>query len=166
MSRVRGNGNRATELAMISLFRSHGITGWRRHARLFGKPDFVFPGSRVALFVDGCFWHGCPKHGEQPGTNAEFWANKLARNRSRDARVNATLRRRGWSVMRVWQHELTKRSADDIARRIHKLIAKRSNKPEARRYARRSVGWPNGVTSRHPRSSPHEASRLAKLASR
>jgi len=63
MSRIRAHGNRGTELALIALFRASGLTGWRRRQPVFGKPDFVFRGSKVAVFVDGCFWHGCPKHG-------------------------------------------------------------------------------------------------------
>src|SRR3989442_3445808 len=62
MSLIRGSGNRDTELRMMALFRAHGVTGWRRGALLTGRPDFVFRRERVAVFVDGCFWHGCPKH--------------------------------------------------------------------------------------------------------
>ena len=74
MSRIHGRGNRTTELAMMKLFRRHGITGWRRNQPVFGKPDFIFHKKRVALFVDGCFWHDCPRHGhrpKQPGILAE-----------------------------------------------------------------------------------------------
>ena len=60
MSRIRGTGNKDTELALIILFRLHRIKGWRRHQPVFGKPDFVFPAVKVAVFVDGCFWHCCP----------------------------------------------------------------------------------------------------------
>src|SRR5579864_3753379 len=98
MSRVRGRGNRATELALISLFRRNKIAGWRRHKPLFGNPDFAFRKQRLAVFVDGCFWHGCPKHATQPETNSDFWAAKLARNKARDRLVARTLKRRGWRV--------------------------------------------------------------------
>jgi DNA mismatch endonuclease (patch repair protein) len=67
MSKIRGRGNRSTELEMVKLFRRHGITGWRRNQPVFGKPDFIFRRHKVAVFVDGCFWHGCPKHGRKPG---------------------------------------------------------------------------------------------------
>src|SRR5438067_7907249 len=105
MSRIRARGNRDTELRMISLFRQHGIAGWRRNARVFGKPDFVFHRERVAVFVDGCFWHGCPKprHAPLPKNRAEWWAAKLARNRQRDLLVTKTLRKLGWRVVRVWE---------------------------------------------------------------
>ncbi len=73
MSRIRGRGNKDTELALARIFRRHGITGWRRNHPAFGKPDFVFKESRTAVFVDGCFWHSCPKHATSPRGNREFW---------------------------------------------------------------------------------------------
>jgi len=78
------------------------------------RPDFVFLKSRTAIFVDGCFWHGCPMHGTQPKGNRTFWKNKFARNIARDRLVNQTLRRANWRVMRIWEHDLhqaTKRRA-------------------------------------------------------
>jgi len=69
-------------------------------------PDFVFARQRVAVFVDGCFWHGCRWHGTRPQGNAAFWAKKLAGNKARDRRVNRVLRRRGWRVLRIWEHSL------------------------------------------------------------
>lgn len=69
------------------------------------KPDIVFTARKVAVFVDGCFWHACPDHGRQPTTNEWYWAPKLQRNITRDQTVNAALRRCGWSVVRVWEHE-------------------------------------------------------------
>lgn len=116
MSKVKGRGNAATELKLISIFRQHGIAGWRRNSRLIGRPDFVFLNSKVALFVDGCFWHNCPVHGSLPADNREFWRAKLERNRQRDKLVNASLRRSGWHIVRVWQHEL--RQPTKVARRI------------------------------------------------
>ena len=115
MSRIRSRGNRDTELALAGLLRAHRITGWRRHAALKFqvsgskfqvKPDFVWKEVRLALFVDGCFWHGCPKHATKPKQNAAFWRKKLAANKARDRRVNRALRRTGWRVVRVWEHEL------------------------------------------------------------
>ena len=109
MSRIRGRGNKDTELALMKLLRSHHITGWRRNQNVFGKPDFVFPKARLALFVDGCFWHGCPKHGNTPANNRAFWKKKMAANKARDRRVNRILRRDGWRVVRIWEHDLAKR---------------------------------------------------------
>jgi DNA mismatch endonuclease (patch repair protein) len=122
MSRIRGRGNKDTELALVKLFRQHRITGWRRCRPVFGKPDFVFPDPKVAVFVDGCFWHGCPKHATKPRNNAAFWQKKLAANQARDRRVNRTLRRDGWRVLRIWEHDLAKRGEACI-RRIQIALA-------------------------------------------
>lgn len=110
MAAIRGKGNKDTELRMMALMRAHGITGWRRGVAMTGKPDFVFRRERVAVFVDGCFWHGCPqpKHAPLPKNNAEFWAAKLSRNKERDRLVTRILREEGWTVIRVWECELAK----------------------------------------------------------
>ena len=94
---------------MIGIFREHGITGWRRNVALFEKPDFVFRKERLAVFIDGCFWHNCPKHCRMPAGNREFWEVKLGKNRVRDRLVNRTLRAKGWRVMRIWEHDLAKK---------------------------------------------------------
>lgn len=120
MSRVKGRGNRLTELRMVELFRAHGFVGWRRNSTVFGRPDFVFPASRIAVFVDGCFWHGCPLHGQVPKTNRAFWKRKLIRNRNRDLAVNRELGKRGWKSIRVWQHDL--RAPKKVIRRLARLI--------------------------------------------
>lgn len=106
MSRVRGRGNLATEQKLIHLFREYSITGWRRNYPLFGKPDFVFPKEKIAVFVDGEFWHGHPTRGQIPKTNREFWIEKIAKNKKRDRLVNRTLKEKGWIVVRIWQHQL------------------------------------------------------------
>ena len=108
MSRIRSRGNKDTELALVKLFRRHKITGWRRHLHMFGKPDFVFLKARLAIFVDGCFWHGCPRHGTKPKTNAAFWRRKLAVNKDRDRLVSRILRAYGWQVVRIWECSLQK----------------------------------------------------------
>lgn len=120
MSRVKGRGNRLTELRLIELFRSHSFVGWRRNARVFGRPDFVFPKLRVAVFVDGCFWHGCPTHGSVPASNRDFWSAKLERNKRRDRVVNTELKKRGWKPVRVWQHEL--RRPAPLMRRLERIL--------------------------------------------
>ena len=121
MSAVRSNGNKATELVLIKLMREHGITGWRRRVNLIGKPDFVFIRQRVAIFVDGCFWHGCGQHGTRPRNNAEYWASKLSRNVDRDADTTRRLRQAGWSVVTVWEHE----DPEVAAQRIKRVVARR-----------------------------------------
>lgn len=106
MSRIRGRGNKATEIALARLLRQNKITGWRRHLPIFGKPDFTFPRHRLVIFVDGCFWHGCRKHSNMPGSNQSYWKKKLARNSLRDRLVTRTLRKQGWYVLRIWEHDL------------------------------------------------------------
>lgn len=108
MSKIRGWGNKNTELVLVKLFRQHHITGWRRHQKIFGKPDFAFRRERVVVFVDGCFWHGCAKHCKVPTGNREFWQKKLSANKARDRRVNRELRKQGWNVIRLWQHDLVR----------------------------------------------------------
>jgi DNA mismatch endonuclease (patch repair protein) len=119
MALVRSRANMATELALVKLFRQHGITTWRRHQPVFGKPDFIFRRQRVAIFVDGCFWHGCPRHATLPATRRAFWLAKFARNKARDRLVNRTLRKQGWRVIRVWEHEL--RSPNRVIARVRKV---------------------------------------------
>jgi DNA mismatch endonuclease (patch repair protein) len=123
MARIRSRGNQATELALAKLFRRHKITGWRRNQKVFGKPDFIFPKHKLAVFVDGCFWHGCPKHGTQPKGNAAFWRKKISRNQIRDRLVTRTLRKAGWRVLRIWEHELTRKHQTRRLRRIGKELA-------------------------------------------
>src|SRR5262245_15459150 len=100
MASVRSSGNASTELRLASIFRKHQISGWRRKSRLFGRPDFVFLRLKVAVFVDGCFWHGCMKHGVIPTTNSVFWKAKIVRNQRRDRLVNRVLTSEGWTVVR------------------------------------------------------------------
>ena len=122
MSRIRARGNKDTEQALVDIFRAQKITGWRRHLPVFGKPDFVFPKLRVAVFVDGCFWHGCPQHATMPKTNSAFWAKKLASNKARDRLVTQTLRKTGWHVLRIWEHDLRPKNQPNCLKRLRRLI--------------------------------------------
>jgi DNA mismatch endonuclease (patch repair protein) len=106
MAAIRSRGNKDTELRLAAILRAAGITGWRRHRPLPGRPDFAFYRQRLAVFVDGCFWHGCPRHGRNPGSNRDYWLPKLRRNRARDRSVRTELSKRGWRVVRLWEHEL------------------------------------------------------------
>ncbi len=121
MSKVRSRGNKDTELALMNLFRLHRITGWRRNQSVFGKPDFVFRKARLAVFVDGCFWHGCPLHATFPKSNQSYWLPKLAENKERDQRQSDKLRTAGWAVIRFWEHEClltTRKTAEAVSRRL------------------------------------------------
>jgi DNA mismatch endonuclease (patch repair protein) len=123
MSLIRGSGNRNTELRLIAIFRANGIAGWRRHQPVFGKPDFVFPKLKLVVFVDGCFWHGCSRHFIKPQGNASFWRRKIATNQARDRLVNRTLRKSGWRVLRIWEHELTKKNEHRLLARVSRAIS-------------------------------------------
>ena len=152
MSRIRSRGNRNTELALAKLVRRQGITGWRRqrqltvrsrrrqsaltsppsptpkngadsHPRLQVRPDFVFPKLRLAVFVDGCFWHACPLHATKPRNHAVFWQKKLSANRARDRLVNHALRAAGWRVLRVWEHELARKREARLLRRLRLALS-------------------------------------------
>jgi DNA mismatch endonuclease, patch repair protein len=116
MALVRSHGNKATELRLIALFRAAGIRGWRRHYPLPGRPDFVFRAQRVAVFIDGCFWHGCARCYRRPASNRAYWDAKVERNRARDRQVRRELRARGWKVLRIWEHEL--KTAPSLLRRL------------------------------------------------
>ena len=121
LASIKGHSNAATELRFVRELRAHRIKGWRRRYPLFGKPDVVFPVERLCIFIDGCFWHGCPLHWSSPRTNADFWTAKVRRNQARDHAVRRELVSRGWRVMRIWQHELRKPGA--VLRRVHRALA-------------------------------------------
>ena len=124
MSRIRGRGNKETEIALVKLLRTAGVTGWRRHQNLFGRPDFTFRRQRLVVFVDGCFWHGCPKHSNMPANNREFWQKKLTGNKTRDRLVTRALRQGGWRVLRIWEHELTRKNKAKCIARVRSILRK------------------------------------------
>jgi DNA mismatch endonuclease, patch repair protein len=92
---------------------------------LRSTPDIVFGPTRVAVYVDGCFWHSCPQHATQPATNREWWRKKLARSRERDRAADETLASAGWAVVRVWEHE----AADEAADRVEAVVRERRLRP-------------------------------------
>jgi DNA mismatch endonuclease, patch repair protein len=106
MGRVRSTGNRSTELLLRSLFRKYRITGWRRHYRIHGKPDFAFPRLKLAIFVDGDFWHRHPTRCRLPKSNAEYWSAKIRKNWERDRSIDRKLEEQGWRIIRVWESDL------------------------------------------------------------
>ncbi len=108
MALVRNKGNKSTELRLIALLRKAAIIGWRGHLKLPGRPDFAFPKMKVAIFVDGDFWHGNPATYRPPKSNVEFWRKKISYNRENDRRITATLKKRGWIVVRLWESDLRK----------------------------------------------------------
>jgi len=186
MSRIRGRGNKETEIALMQIFRRNKISGWRRQALIKFKikpsvakdamaggnvklkikntghapastrlrpgrgkawtpnggkgseisnlkfqiktvrVDFVFPKLKLVVLVDGCFWHGCPKHWRLPRGNRSFWREKFTRNKERDRLVNRTLRQHGWRVVRIWEHEL--KNEAQCVRRINTCLTTRNTK--------------------------------------
>jgi len=122
MSHVHSAGNRSTELRLIKIFRSFGVKGWRRKSHLPGKPDFVFHRQRVALFVDGCFWHGCPWHCRMPSTRRPYWLGKIKANKVRDHRIRRLLQSHGWTVIRVWEHQLCKGLISERVERVKEIV--------------------------------------------
>ncbi|MEW6121709.1 MAG: very short patch repair endonuclease [Pseudomonadota bacterium] len=119
MSRIKGR-NTKPERALRAALWGLGLR-YRIHHALLGRPDVVFPSQRVAIFIDGCFWHGCPEHGVQPKTNEAFWRSKIGRNRERDRKVTSTLQAEGWTVLRFWEHELKK----DLPQVVEQIVRAR-----------------------------------------
>jgi len=168
MAAIKSKANPSTELKVAALFRANGITGWRRHSPIAGRPDFVFPRKRVAIFVDGCFWHGCPQHGREPDSRQAYWGPKLARNKARDRQVTRLLRKLGWTVLRIWHHEL--RSEHRVLGRCfaalrHRWPSKRkhrSSRTAANRFASRSLDTPR----KGPSTNQAPVLALARLSRR
>ncbi|MGO9096030.1 MAG: DNA mismatch endonuclease Vsr [Bryobacteraceae bacterium] len=101
MASVRSKGNRTTEVALGRRLWAAALRGYRKHWPVDGHPDFAWPGLKVAVFVDGCFWHGCKRCKYLPRSRVKFWRDKIEGNRRRDRRVSDRLRRAGWTVVRV-----------------------------------------------------------------
>ncbi|MGI6636032.1 MAG: very short patch repair endonuclease [Christensenellales bacterium] len=108
MRKIRSSKNKSTELRMVEIFKLNGITGWRRNYAVKGHPDFVFLKEKVAIFVDGCFWHGHDCRNTRPVDNQEYWQQKRAKNMKHDKEVTALFEKRGWQVLRIWECELKK----------------------------------------------------------
>jgi DNA mismatch endonuclease (patch repair protein) len=106
MKSVKSKGNRSTELRLIEFFKMNGIKGWRRNYKLVGKPDFVFLKQKVAVFADGCFWHGHYCRNIIPKQNKAYWERKRERNKLRDRLVNLQLKSQNWVVIRLWECEI------------------------------------------------------------
>jgi DNA mismatch endonuclease (patch repair protein) len=143
MSRIRSRGNKDTEQRLAAIFRAHGITGWRRQVAIrfrvsaqkdskletwnlkhpkSVRPDFLFRAQKLAIFVDGCFWHGCPEHFRRPQTRQKFWDAKITRNQARDTEVTKALRKAGWRVLRLWEHELAVKCEKRLVARLRRWL--------------------------------------------
>ncbi len=130
MSKIRSAGNKTTEMTMIRIFRENRITGWRRNQKLrflvgsdavLVRPDFLFAEFKLAMFVDGEFWHGHPTRAKIPATRHDWWKAKIEGNMRRDRHQNRLLRRNGWTVVRIWQHELTRKHLPKALRKLRRV---------------------------------------------
>ena len=115
MGKIRARNNRSTELRLRMALIRQGRRGWVLHPDLPGKPDFFFEREKLAIFVDGCFWHGCRKCGHIPKTRSVFWSAKIERNRLRDRNTARTLKASGITVLRIWEHSLVSRHSLELA---------------------------------------------------
>lgn len=106
MSRIRGKDTKP-ELILRKALWANGLR-YRLKNKLPGRPDIFFPVKKIAIFVDGCFWHGCPDHCQIPKTNQTFWEGKLSKNKLRDKEISRALENGGWCVIRFWEHEVKK----------------------------------------------------------
>jgi DNA mismatch endonuclease (patch repair protein) len=120
MSRIRAK-NTKPETSLRSALHLRGLRFRIHRNDLPGSPDIVFPRHKIAIFIDGCFWHGCPKHGVHPRTNRKFWVDKIEANRKRDRRASRELRKLGWRVIRVWEHDV-KRDVSRVLRSIESAV--------------------------------------------
>jgi DNA mismatch endonuclease (patch repair protein) len=118
MSQIRGKDTRP-EVRLRKLLWSEGIRGYRIHYRLPGKPDIVFTKKKIVIFIDGCFWHKCPVCFQEPETRKDFWIKKIHSNIDRDKNVDEKLKNDGWTVIRIWEHEIRK----DPENAVRKIIA-------------------------------------------
>lgn len=108
MAKIKAKGNKSTEQSLRMFFVRNGIKGWSLQPKnVVGNPDFSFPQAKIAVFVDGCFWHGCPKCGHIPKSNSEYWNKKISKTKMRDKENRALLKKEGWEVIGFWEHELS-----------------------------------------------------------
>ena len=124
MRAVKSSKNKSTEEKLIAYFKENKITGWRRNYKVYGKPDFVLPDLRIAIFVDGCFWHGHNCRNTHPEQNKEYWQRKIGRNMARDKEVTDHLERLGWNVIRIWECEFLKKNRGLLEKRLKALYSK------------------------------------------
>lgn len=122
MRHIRSKGNRSTELKLIDVFKDLGIKGWRRNYPVIGHPDFVFLSHRIAIFVDGCFWHGHDCRNTRPVTNVDYWKMKRQKNIDHDQAITALFQKRGWTVIRIWECEFKRKNRAILDEKLQPII--------------------------------------------
>lgn len=126
MKKVRSKKNKSTELKLIEIFKENNIHGWRRNYMVKGHPDFVFLDKRIAIFVDGCFWHGHDCRNTRPKDNGDYWAKKRERNIKHDKEITEYFKNRGWTVIRIWECELSPKGVSAKVINLIEELAKKS----------------------------------------
>ena len=126
MQKVKSHGNKSTEMKLISVFSANRISGWRRNYPVKGHPDFVFLKEKIAVFVDGCFWHGHDCRNTKPADNTEYWEKKREQNMRHDKEVTALFESRGWMVIRIWECELQKKNTNLLMKKLEPLLTRKS----------------------------------------
>ena len=122
MSAVRSNNNQSTEIRLIKVFENYNIKGWRRNYKVKGHPDFDFLDKKIAVFVDGCFWHGHDCRNTHPADNAAYWQEKRQRNMCHDKEISALFQKRGWTVVRIWECELKEKNKELLKDKLRVLM--------------------------------------------
>ena len=136
MKHVRSCGNKSTELKLIDIFREQSITGWRRKYPVTGHPDFVFLKFRIAVFVDGCFWHGHDCRNTRPEQNRDYWMIKRQRNIQHDAEITKAFESRGWTVIRIWECELKKKNSTILNEKLRIIIDRKQQDSSVNGFAK------------------------------
>lgn len=126
MSRIKGK-NTGPEVKLRKMLYARGLRGYRLHYNLPGKPDIIFTKKKIAVFIDGCFWHKCPICFQEPETRKEFWMKKIQSNVERDEKVNELLKTDGWNVIRFWEHDVRKKPVE-IVIKISEILEKSKNR--------------------------------------
>lgn len=129
MRAIKSSGNKSTEKKLMSFFKKYNLKGWRRNYNIIGKPDFVFLKMKIAIFTDGCFWHGHNCRNTKPKDNRDYWKNKIKKNIERDQNVTERLTKKGWTVIRIWECEL--KNENLLVQKFNLLIS--SSSPNSRK---------------------------------